>query len=117
MAIIKPPRWWLYKLGDFLAVGTMNYDYKIDLDDDDKNWDHSELWSGHRSHPGNINPIAQPTDEEDTNGGENRTIHEHTKRNGKLQTKVTKDRNRKGKAMDGGMWNRKGNKNVRDIVQ
>jgi len=97
-AKIQPPSCRQYKPGDFLAVGPLNRDEIIDVDDDDDNWADPGRPSGGRSRPDDGNDNDQGESEEDTQGG--------AKGNGKR--KGTKDGKVKGKATENGKGKEKG---------
>jgi len=90
-----------YKLGDFLAVSSLNWDEIIDQDDDDENWADPEAPSGGRSHPGDGNDNDNGEGEENMLGGEK----------GTGKGKGTNDGNGKGKGK--GKGDSKGNSIVK----
>jgi hypothetical protein len=59
--------------GDFLAVRRLNWDERIDEDEDDENWADPGAPSGGRSCLGDDNDNDDGEGEEDTQGGENKT--------------------------------------------
>jgi len=54
-AKIKPPSRGQYKPDDFLEVKPLNFNAKMDEDDDDENWADPQVPTGRRSHPSDSN--------------------------------------------------------------
>jgi hypothetical protein len=72
-AKIEPPSCRQYKPGDFLAVRPLNWDEKIDEDDDDENWADPGAPCGGRSRTGDDNDNDDGEGEEDMQGVEKGT--------------------------------------------
>jgi len=82
-----------YKPGDFLAVRPLNWNGKIDEDDDDEIWADPRPPSSARSRPSNGNDNDDSEDEEDRQGGEKET----RKEKGTMKGKGKGQGKRKGK--------------------
>jgi len=97
--MIEPPSCRQYKPGDFLAVRPLNWDEKIEEDDEDVNWADRGAPSGGRSHPRNGNDNDDGEVEDDMQGGETETRKGNGTKDGKkiAKGKAAAEGKRKGK--------------------
>jgi hypothetical protein len=109
-AKIQPRSCRQYKPGDFLAIRPLNWDERIDEDDDDDNWVDPGAPCGGKSRPGDGNDNDDSEGEEDMQGGEKGTGKGKGTKHGNGTRKATEDG--KGK----GNWKGKGNGKGKGIV-
>jgi hypothetical protein len=105
-AKIEPPSCRQYKTGDSLAVRPLNWDERLDKEDDGENCEDPRAPSDGRSHPGDANNNNNGEGEEDTQGHENGTRKGKGTNNEQWNGKATEDR--KGKGRGKGKGNSKG---------
>jgi len=110
-ARIEPPSCRQYKLGNFLAIGSVNWDEIIDGNDDDDNWADHGAPSGGWSLPGDGNDKDDGDGEKDMRGGDKGTGKGKGTKDGELKRKATEDGKGKGKGKG------KGNCKGKDIVK
>jgi len=110
-----------YKPGDSdsLAIRQLNWDWKIDEDDDDEIWADPREPSSGRSRPSDGNNNDDSENEEDRQGGEKGTREEKGTKGGKGKGngKGKGKEKWKGKAMEEAQGKGKGNGNGKGIVK
>jgi hypothetical protein len=111
---IEPPSCRQYKPGDFLGVRPLNWDKKIQEDDDNDKWAYPTAPSGGRSRcrDGNDNDDNEG-EEDDMQGSEKGTGKGNGTNDGKGKAKG----NGKGKATEEGKGKENGNSKWEDIIR
>jgi len=105
-AKIELPSCWKYKPGNFLAVGSLNWDEIISEDGNDENWADPGAPSSGRSCPRDGNDNDNDDGEKDRQGGEKGTGKGKGTKDGTGKEKATEDG--KGKGTGKGKGNSKG---------
>jgi len=114
---IDLPSCWQYKTDDFLAIRPLNWDEKIDKDNDEENWADPGARSGGSSRPADGNDNDDGQGERTMQGGEKGTREGKGTKDGKGKGKVTADGQGKGKGKGKGKGNGKGKGIVKQTLR
>jgi hypothetical protein len=98
-AKIELPSFWQYKAGNFLAGRPLNWDEKMEEDDNDESWADLQAPSSGRSRPGQGNDNDNGQGEEDMQGGEKGTGKGKGTMDGKVKGKGKRKGNGQGKGI------------------